>query len=64
MNSRTDFADGAVALSWLGWLSSHIAELNPIMQFASFMVAILSGLFAIYAHSQMLKLRRQHADHD
>jgi len=44
-------ADGAVAVSWLGFILSHLAEANQILQFILLILSIFSALYAIrYYH--------------
>lgn len=43
-------ADGAAFGSWISLIFAHIVELNQVLQFVAFIVAIISGLAAAYYH--------------
>jgi hypothetical protein len=47
---HTKVADGAAVASWIGYITAHAAALNPLMEFLSFTIAILSGTVAIVYH--------------
>lgn len=47
---HTKIADSAAVASWVGYITGHVAAINPLMEFISFSIAIISGIVAIVYH--------------
>lgn len=59
-NSRT--ADGAAITAWIGWVFSHLATTNLVLQFVVLVIALISGLYALVYHRYRLNAITRH-DH-
>jgi hypothetical protein len=58
-SSERGVADAAAAFTWAAWLWTHLAEVNTVLQFFVLILAVISGLFAIYWHIDKFHERRK-----
>jgi hypothetical protein len=45
-------ADSAVFLTWIGWIASHVKEINEWLQLVALLLAIVASWCAIRFHSR------------
>lgn len=56
---HTRLADGAAAASWVGYITAHVVAINPFLEAASFLIAIVSGIVAIIYHLKKISEMRE-----
>lgn len=55
-------ADAAAVFTWAAWIFTHLAEINIVLQFFVLLLAVISGLFAIYWHIDKWHSRGRNAN--
>lgn len=60
VDSSTRAADGAAIAAWVGWIFSHLANTNLVLQFVVLVIALISGIYALCYHRYRLKSALRH----
>lgn len=48
--AQQKIADGGVVVAWIGWIVSHIAEINAFLQTGVLLLSIAATLIALRAN--------------